>query len=167
MCQRLQREISLWPSRPRDAGLFTFVGLWDVWCKGESPVESCSIITTTASEATRHLHERMPVILDRGQFAAWLDPLTPQPELDKLLWPRPADRIELHPDGAAVGNVRNEGPEPVAPADLFTARVCAGSALQTPPDNGRPTTSNRCGRLAAAERLSPRRPFSLPEPRVP
>jgi len=58
-------------------GLFAFAGLWDVWAKGPAAVESCSIITTTANEATRHLHERMPVILDREHFAAWLDPLTP------------------------------------------------------------------------------------------
>jgi putative SOS response-associated peptidase YedK len=107
---------------PRDGGLFAFAGLWDVWAKGAAPVESCSIITTTANEATRHLHERMPVILDREHFAAWLDPLTPQPALHELLRPCPPERIALHPVGAAVGNVRNDGPGLVAPAaDLFTA----------------------------------------------
>jgi len=34
----------------------------------------------------------------------------------------PAEGIALHPVGSAVGNVRNDGPELVAPAaDLFTA----------------------------------------------
>ena len=62
---------------PRDGNLFAFAGLWDVWTKGPAPVESCSIITTAANEATRHLHERTPVILDREHFAVWLDPQTP------------------------------------------------------------------------------------------
>jgi len=92
-----------------------------VWTKGPAPVESCSIITAPASEATRQLHERMPVILDREHFAAWLDALTP-PALHELLRPCPADRIALYPVASLVGNVRNEGPELVAPvADLFTA----------------------------------------------
>ena len=93
-----------------------------MWTKGPAPVESCSIITTAANEATRHLHERMPVILDRDHFAAWLDPLTPPPALHELLRPCSPERIALHQVGAAVGNVRNDGPELVAPAaDLFIA----------------------------------------------
>jgi putative SOS response-associated peptidase YedK len=93
-----------------------------VWAKWAAPVESCSIITTAADEATRHLHERMPVILDRAHFAAWLDPLTPTLALHELLRPCPPERIALHPVGAAVGNVKNDGPELVAPTSAnFTA----------------------------------------------
>ena len=93
-----------------------------MWAKSAAPAESCSIITTAANDATRHLHERMPVILDRVHFAAWLDPWTPAPALHELLRPCPAGRIAYHAVGAAVGNVRNDGPELVAPAaDLFTA----------------------------------------------
>jgi putative SOS response-associated peptidase YedK len=93
-----------------------------VWAKGAAPVGTCSIITTAANEATRHLHERMPVILDRAHFAAWLDPLTPRPALHELLRPCPAERIAVHAVGPLVGNVRNDGSELVAPAaDLFTA----------------------------------------------
>jgi putative SOS response-associated peptidase YedK len=103
-------------------GLFAFAGLWDVWTKGPAPVESCSIITTTASEATRFLHERAPVILHPSRFAAWLDPLTPPPALHKLLRPCPPDRIATHPVAPLVGNVKNEGRELVAPvADLSPA----------------------------------------------
>ena len=101
---------------PRDGNLFAFAGHWDVWTKGPAPVESCSIITTAANEATRHLHERMPCILDRAHFAAWLDPQTPPPALHELLRPYPPERVAYHPVGAAVGNVRNDGPELVAPA---------------------------------------------------
>ena len=93
-----------------------------MWQKGAAPVESCSIITTAANEATRHLHARTPVILDPSHFAAWLDPLTAPPVLHELLYPCPADRIALHPVSPLVGNVRNDGPGLVAPAaDLFTA----------------------------------------------
>jgi putative SOS response-associated peptidase YedK len=58
----------------------------------------------------------------RRAFAAWLDPLTPPPALHELLRPCPADRMAYHAVGAAVGNVRNDGPELVAPvAYLCTA----------------------------------------------
>jgi putative SOS response-associated peptidase YedK len=100
---------------PRKGGLFAFAGLWDLWAKGAEPVKSCAILTTTANEATRHLHERMPVILAPESFAVWLDPLTPPPALRELLRPCPPERIALHPVGAAVGNVRNDAPELVAP----------------------------------------------------
>jgi putative SOS response-associated peptidase YedK len=99
---------------PPHGELFAFAALWDVWAKGAAPVESCSIITTAANEATRHLHERMPVILDRDQFAAWLDPLTPPPVLHELLRPCPPERIATYPVAPLVGNVRNDGPELVA-----------------------------------------------------
>ena len=63
----------------------------------------------------------MPVILDRAHFSAWLDSRTPPPALHELLRPCLPERVALHPVGAAVGNVRNDGPELVAPAaDLFT-----------------------------------------------
>jgi len=107
---------------PAHGELFAFAGLWDVWAKGAAPVESCSIITTAANEATRHLHERMPVILDRAHFAVWLDPLTPPPALHELLRPCAPDRIAYHPIAPLVGNVKNDGPQLFAPvADLFTA----------------------------------------------
>jgi putative SOS response-associated peptidase YedK len=62
------------------------------------------------------------VIIDPSHFAAWLDPLTPPPALHELLRPCRADRIARHPVAPLVGNVRNDGPDLVAPAaDLFTA----------------------------------------------
>jgi putative SOS response-associated peptidase YedK len=62
------------------------------------------------------------VILAPSHFAAWLDPLTPPPALHELLRPCTAERIALHPVAPLVGNVRNDGPELLAPAaDLFTA----------------------------------------------
>ena len=90
-----------------------------MWAKGAAPVESCSIITTAANEATRHLHERTPVNLDARDFAAWLDPLTPPLALHELLRPCPPERITVHPVAPLVGNVRNDGPELVVPSDLF------------------------------------------------
>ena len=54
----------------KDGGLFTFAGLWERWKDG---MLSFTILTTEGSAVTRHLHDRMPVSLDRSGFAGWLD----------------------------------------------------------------------------------------------
>ena len=102
--------------------MFAFAGLWERWTKSGEPVQSCTIITTAANETMQALHERMPVILSPESFNAWLDLSTPQAALHELLHPCPADSLSLHPVDVRVGNVRNQGPELIAPAaDFFTA----------------------------------------------
>ena len=57
-----------------DGGVLSFAGLWDRWKNPETgePVASCTIIVTDANAFTRPIHDRMPVILDEADFAAWL-----------------------------------------------------------------------------------------------
>lgn len=47
--------------------------LWDVWEGGESPLLSCTVVTTAAAEAFTPWHSRMPVLLAPGEEARWLD----------------------------------------------------------------------------------------------
>ncbi|MFH0793003.1 MAG: SOS response-associated peptidase, partial [bacterium] len=58
----------------RDRQPFGMAGLWEAWRspEGES-VESFTIITTEANEMIRGIHNRMPVILKRGDEGMWLD----------------------------------------------------------------------------------------------
>lgn len=61
-----------------------FAGLWETWQSNEGePVESCCIITTTSNSLMEPIHERMPVILNHGQWDDWLSPQEHQ--TDKLL----------------------------------------------------------------------------------
>src|SRR5258707_11638201 len=48
---------------------FAFAGLWERWEKGETPVESCTIITMDANGFMQPLHNRMPVILGPADYA--------------------------------------------------------------------------------------------------
>ncbi|MFZ2161982.1 MAG: SOS response-associated peptidase [Sideroxyarcus sp.] len=60
-----------------------FAGLWETWhSKDGQIIESCCIITTDANEIMQPIHDRMPVILDAGQWDTWLSPKEHQP--DKL-----------------------------------------------------------------------------------
>jgi putative SOS response-associated peptidase YedK len=57
----------------------------------------------------------MPVVIELGDFAAWLDPDTPAAaELHALLRPCPAEGMMAAPVGRYVSNPRNEGPRCLA-----------------------------------------------------
>lgn len=102
--------------KPADDGLWMFAGLAETWTKGpDGPVESCTIITTAANRAMEELHHRMPVILAPGDWQRWLDPETPPAELLALLRPCPDEWLEAYEVSAAVGSVKNDGPELMEP----------------------------------------------------
>jgi putative SOS response-associated peptidase YedK len=74
-----------------------------------------TIVTTTANPTIAALHDRMPVILERGAWATWLGADGADPaELHALLVPSP-EPLDVYPVVRLVNNVRNNGPELVAP----------------------------------------------------
>lgn len=91
--------------------LFAFAGLWDRWRdpNTQEVVRSCTIITCPANELLAPIHDRMPAILDRTDWAKWLgDEAAKRPELLKLLKPFPAERVRAYRIGQRVNNVRND-----------------------------------------------------------
>jgi len=58
-----------------DGGVLSFAGLWDRWKNPETAefMVSCTIIVTDANALTRPIHDRMPVILGKTDFRAWLE----------------------------------------------------------------------------------------------
>ncbi len=95
----------------KDDGLIAFAGLWERWDKGSEPVESFTIITTTANALMSSLHDRMPVILPRDLHAVWLDEEIAPDALQELLQPLEDDSLEAYPVNALVGNVKNDNPD--------------------------------------------------------
>lgn len=56
-----------------DGGVFAFAGLWDHWLSADgSEMETAAIITTAANDALQPIHHRMPVVIHRQDFDAWL-----------------------------------------------------------------------------------------------
>jgi putative SOS response-associated peptidase YedK len=87
----------------------------------DSPLRSCTIITTSANETISELHDRMPVVLPPSAWEEWLDPTNDDVEtLGKLLVPAPPELVTFHPVSTEVNKVANKGPELVAPATLDT-----------------------------------------------
>jgi putative SOS response-associated peptidase YedK len=91
--------------------LFAFAGLWDRWrdpASGEV-VRSCSIVTGEPNELVAPIHDRMPIILDRTDWAKWLgEEGARRHELQKLMKPFPAARMRAHRVSPRVNNVRND-----------------------------------------------------------
>jgi putative SOS response-associated peptidase YedK len=96
----------------RDGRLFAFAGLWERWLSPEGPaIQTCTILTTSANQIVRPLHERMPVILDPTRYLDWLDPATSAAEVQSWMVAWPADDMTMVPANPIVNSPRNEGPE--------------------------------------------------------
>ncbi|HYT88298.1 MAG TPA: SOS response-associated peptidase, partial [Gemmataceae bacterium] len=114
--QKLERRKQPYYFRLRDGQPFAFAGLWEHWERDDEAVETCTILTTTANELVRPLHERMPVILAPRDFDLWLDPKTPKgPALQEVLRPYPAAEMAGYPVGARVNNAKHDEPSCVLP----------------------------------------------------
>jgi putative SOS response-associated peptidase YedK len=96
---------------------FAFGGLWTRNRHGLS----CAIVTTAAMGRLTEVHSRMPLLIQPERWEEWLsapaDPaLLTQASLSYI------NAIEVRPVGAAIGNVRNDGPsliEPLGQESLF------------------------------------------------
>ena len=98
---------------------FCMAGLWERWTNKESSdaIETCTILTTTANEIMRPLHDRMPVILDQRGHAPWLDrDLTVVQQLEKLLVPCESELLKTRPVNKIVNRPIVDSPDCIAPA---------------------------------------------------
>lgn len=97
--------------------LFAFAGLWERWTSPENDiVESCTILTTEADEEIKHLHERMPIILEPDHFEEWLDPqLENAARAEELLRPSQPYEWQTKMVSTVVNYARTEGPQCIEP----------------------------------------------------
>ena len=105
-----------------DGDPLAFAGIWEGWRAPDGTIlRTFAIITTTANLQMAVLHERMPVILQAADWPAWLGEeagLGEEPgDPSALLRPLPDGILRLWPVDKRVGNVRNDGPELIAPLD--------------------------------------------------
>lgn len=100
---------------------FGFAGIYEDWTSPEGhAVRTCAIITTEANELMRPIHDRMPVIIPRGQEDLWLDCEAEGSdhgvvELLELLRPYPAEEMETHQVSNLVNSVANDSRECLLP----------------------------------------------------
>jgi putative SOS response-associated peptidase YedK len=100
-----------WRFAMTDETPFAFAGLWERWTEPASgeTIRTFTIVTCPPNALCAPVHKRMPVILDPADYPAWLGE-TPaaSDELQALLKPFPAGRMQAHPIGPRIGNVKND-----------------------------------------------------------
>ena len=108
--------------RPQDGGVLAMAGLYEIWrdpTRAEDDPDrfrwTCTVITTAAEDSLGHIHDRMPLMVERERWHEWLDPRTPGDT--SLLVPAAPGRLEAYAVSSLVSNVRNNGPELVAPLE--------------------------------------------------
>jgi putative SOS response-associated peptidase YedK len=89
---------------PRHEPLLAFGALWER--------DTFSLITTEPNPVVAKVHDRMPFILRRESYAAWLA------GDEALLREIPAVQIDAHPVGPAVNQAANDSPRLIEPVEL-------------------------------------------------
>ena len=99
---------------------FTFPGLGHTWRKPDgTTLHRFTLLTTTANELVRPVHDRMLVILDTDAALQWLA-CTPETaahclDLLDLLKPFPAEHMTAYEVSQLVNNGKIDSPECVKP----------------------------------------------------
>ena len=99
---------------------FGFAGLWERWTNPDSGeiLTSCALITTTANDVVKPIHDRMPVILPPDAYADWLNyKQTDGQQVTRLLTPYPADLMIAYPVSTLVNSPRTDDPAMIQPAE--------------------------------------------------
>jgi putative SOS response-associated peptidase YedK len=106
-----------------DGGRLAMAGIYEIWRDPKKDrdddsawLRTCSVITTQATDAAGHIHDRMPMVISREAVNAWLDPaLTDPEEALKLLAVTEADALEAYAVSTDVNSVANNEPSLLDP----------------------------------------------------
>jgi putative SOS response-associated peptidase YedK len=117
--QRLEQKKQPFYFYRDDRQPFGFAGLWEHWESAEGDtIDSCTILTTEANDLLRPIHDRMPVILEPGNYDLWLDPAVQTPDrLYPLLRPYPDSAMGRYAVSAKVNNARHESSDCIQPLE--------------------------------------------------
>jgi len=120
-----------------DGRPLVLAGVWAGWRDPESDPEAplirrtFSIVTSGPNTAMAELHDRMPVVVPEAAWSRWLDPEpADRGELLALLQPTDEIALDIHAVERLVNNVRNEGPELLAPLGTLPATEPAEVGLE-------------------------------------
>ena len=95
---------------------FAFAGLWETWGKEEHHYRSCTILTREASESVIPIHNRMPVILEKGAYESWLNPDNEDVDgLRDIIQNQIHTELKSTPVSKQVNSVKNNSPENIRP----------------------------------------------------
>ncbi|HKD87159.1 MAG TPA: SOS response-associated peptidase [Streptosporangiaceae bacterium] len=119
-----------------DGRPLAFAGLYELWRDPavnsddqDAWLWTTTIITTSAPDEIGMIHDRMPMLIDPGSWADWLDPANNDvADLKALLTPAMVDDLTTWPVSTAVNSVRNNGPELIKPVSVGLAGPLTAAA---------------------------------------
>ena len=106
----------------RDGGLLVMAGLYEIWRDPAKErdddsawLRTCTVITTEATDAAGHIHDRMPMVVRPDAVDAWLDPTLTDPARVLELLVTDAAELEAYAVSTEVNSVKNNGPQLLEP----------------------------------------------------
>lgn len=121
--------------RPKGGGLIAFAGLMETFSDpGGSEIDTAAILTTAANDGLADIHDRMPVVISREDFARWLDCRTQEPrDVLDLLKPAQPDFFEAIPVSDRVNKVANLGADLIDRVETAASRPKLKGATKEQP----------------------------------
>ncbi|MFN8184408.1 MAG: SOS response-associated peptidase [Candidatus Nanopelagicales bacterium] len=90
-----------------DGASLAMAGLFEFWKHDDEWLVTCCVLTTSAPDALGQIHDRMPLLVPRENWTAWLDPEHTPP--DGIVVPAMATGLEAYPVSTQVNNVKHNG----------------------------------------------------------
>lgn len=103
-----------------DRNPLALAGLWTSWRDPDTgdPVRTCTIVTREASDVVSPIHDRMPVILPKSAWEAWLDTENrDRNAIEGLVASLPIPDLSEHAVATLVNRVANDVPELIDPLE--------------------------------------------------
>ena len=142
------------PAKPRkqpfflhraDGGLLVMAGIYEIWRDPTKDrdddsawLRTCSIITTKATDAAGHIHDRMPLVVPRDALDQWLDPALTEPgQALALLSVTEGEALEAYAVSTEVNSVQNNDPSLLRPLAETDAPEPVAPEPASPPDQDR------------------------------
>jgi putative SOS response-associated peptidase YedK len=106
----------------RDA-LFAFAGLKSTWTSPDGEVvDTFGIITTEANDTVKAVHDRMPLVVPRDLYDAWLSAKADPIELLNVLCERSKHlRLDCYPTDPVANDTKYEGPQAITRVEVAEA----------------------------------------------
>jgi putative SOS response-associated peptidase YedK len=120
-----------WCFRMRDDAPFALAALWECWsprpaaessAPEEEPLDtaavySMTLITTEPNALAATVHDRMPVIIAREDYATWLDTRTARDDVEALLKPCNENAMRAYRVSAWVNSPAHDDAQCIAPLE--------------------------------------------------
>ena len=95
----------------KNKGVFAFAGLYDIY----NNISTTTIITSKPNELVSKIHDRMPVILDKGGVDTWLSPGFEINKLMDVLMPYSSDDMIEYTVSDYVNDVTHDDEKVIEP----------------------------------------------------